>query len=225
MKNNKLQSGFTLIELIAVMVILGILAAVIVPRISTLTSGAYESNVRSMFGVIKNEVTAQSVKAAMTGGAGGHREKFPTVDNGQDRNYYLKLWVDDYDEALWAEDCLDGATAGMGNTNKSAGGNNQPDVAVFTYQPHGLQAGYGGTTTDKEDIYFIYYMPVTTLKGEANGYDFDGYMMFATQDADLDGTPDAQGAIAEDGTLSITANGETVIADLTFVTQIAVDEG
>ena len=53
MKNNKLQSGFTLIELIAVMVILGILAAVIVPRISTLTSGAYESNVRNMYGVIK----------------------------------------------------------------------------------------------------------------------------------------------------------------------------
>ena len=55
MKHKTSQSGFTLIELIAVMVILGILAAVIIPRISTLTSGAYESNVRAMFGVIKNE--------------------------------------------------------------------------------------------------------------------------------------------------------------------------
>ena len=67
MRNNRAQSGFTLIELIAVMVILGILAAVIIPRISTLTSGAYESNVRSMFGVIKNEVNAQALKAAMSG--------------------------------------------------------------------------------------------------------------------------------------------------------------
>ena len=54
MKHKTSQSGFTLIELIAVMVILGILAAVIIPRISTITSGAYESNVRAMYGLIKN---------------------------------------------------------------------------------------------------------------------------------------------------------------------------
>ena len=66
MKHKTSQAGFTLIELIAVMVILGILAAVIIPRITTLTSGAYESNVRSMYGVIKNEVNAQAVKKAMT---------------------------------------------------------------------------------------------------------------------------------------------------------------
>ena len=67
MKNKTSQSGFTLIELIAVMVILGILAAVIIPRITTITSGAYESNVRNMYGLIKNEVTAQAVKQAMSG--------------------------------------------------------------------------------------------------------------------------------------------------------------
>ena len=74
MKNKTSQSGFTLIELIAVMVILGILAAVIVPRLTTLTSGAYESNVRNMYGLIKNEVTAQATKAAMTG---DYLETFP----------------------------------------------------------------------------------------------------------------------------------------------------
>ncbi len=67
MKNKTSQSGFTLIELIAVMVILGIMAAVRVPRLTTLTSGACESNVRDMDELIKNEVTAQGTKAAMTG--------------------------------------------------------------------------------------------------------------------------------------------------------------
>ena len=94
MKNKTSQAGFTLIELIAVMVILGILAAVIIPRISTLTSGAYESNVRSMYGVIKNEVSAQAVKAAMTGGALGHRERYPQLDNAAAADYYLTEWVD-----------------------------------------------------------------------------------------------------------------------------------
>ena len=77
MNNKTSQSGFTLIELIAVMVILGILAAVIVPRITTLTSGAYESNVRNMYGLIKNEVTAQAVKAAMSG---NFLETYPNPD-------------------------------------------------------------------------------------------------------------------------------------------------
>ena len=80
MKNKPSQSGFTLIELIAVMVILGILAAVIIPRISTITSGAYESNVRNMYGLIKNEVNAQAIKAAMSGGSQGHLETYPDVD-------------------------------------------------------------------------------------------------------------------------------------------------
>ena len=98
MKNKTSQSGFTLIELIAVMVILGILAAVIIPRIATLTSGAYESNVRNMYGLIKNEVNAQAVKAAMSGGSQGHLETFPNPGQStatRTLDYYLKQ-VDDY---------------------------------------------------------------------------------------------------------------------------------
>ena len=106
MKSKTSQSGFTLIELIAVMVILGILAAVIVPRIATLTSGAYESNVRSMFGVIKNEVNAQALKAAMTGGASGHRETYPegTVAT---MNHYLAEWVEDFESDYWSSFLID----------------------------------------------------------------------------------------------------------------------
>ena len=226
MRNKTSQSGFTLIELIAVMVILGILAAVIIPRISTLTQGAYESNVRSMFGVIKNEVNAQALKAAMSGGAGGHRERFPTPTDGQVLNYYLDRWIDEYDDALWAEQGI--ANVSWANTNKFAGNNAGPDVLVFGYFPHGVSDkvyddGWGGTSTDMEDIYWIYYMPITTLRGEANGYDFDGFVMVATQDADLDQTPDATITIAEDGTFTVTGNGEEVISDIQYISSADPD--
>ena len=105
MKHKTSQFGFTLIELIAVMVILGILAAVIIPRITTITSGAYESNVRNMYGLIKNEVNAQAIKAAMSGGVGGHLERYPNPQStGLD--YYLKEWVDDYDLSTYAREEL-----------------------------------------------------------------------------------------------------------------------
>jgi len=219
MKNKMSQSGFTLIELIAVMVILGILAAVIIPRISTLTSGAYESNVRAMFGVIKNEVNAQAIKAAMTGGAGGHRERFPSPQQDAAHNYYLDTWVDEYDDALWSENCI--ANVGWTNANKALNEAQitAPDVQIFGYFPHGITSknGWGGSSLDEEDIYWIYYMPITTLRGEANGYDYDGFVMIATQDADLDQTPDATITIAEDGTFSVTANGEEVISDIQYI--------
>ena len=101
MKHKTSQSGFTLIELIAVMVILGILAAVIIPRISTITGGAYESNVRSMFGVIKNEVNAQALKAAMSGGSTGHLETYPEITDVT-LNYANNEWVEDFETDYWS---------------------------------------------------------------------------------------------------------------------------
>ena len=209
MKNKMSQAGFTLIELIAVMVILGILAAVIIPRISTLTSGAYESNVRSMYGVIKNEVSAQAVKAAMTGGALGHRERYPEIDNAAAANYYLEQWVDEYDTDMWGSSQIEN---GLANTNKHLG-TGDVHVVVFEYAPHGI------SSTDLEDRYHIYYAAVTTTQGDANGYDYDGYVMWASQDADLDTDGDVRIAITNNANTiaSTTANGDTPITDLTFI--------
>ena len=109
MKNKTSQSGFTLIELIAVMVILGILAAVIIPRITTITSGAYESNVRNMYGLIKNEVTAQAIKAAMSGDyletypdPAAACEGCPAAGVMDAEHYYLETWVGDFDTEQWS---------------------------------------------------------------------------------------------------------------------------
>ena len=207
MKNKMSQAGFTLIELIAVMVILGILAAVIIPRISTLTSGAYESNVRSMYGVIKNEVSAQAVKAAMSGGAGGHREKFPQIDDSNDDDYYLTEWVDEFDTDMWSSTEVNNAIANINDKD----GTTDVDVLIFTYAPHGISSG------DKEDKYHIYYAAITTTRGDANGYDYDGYVMWASQDANLNGTGDARVQISAAGAITATAGSDEIISDLTFI--------
>ena len=224
MKNKRSQAGFTLIELIAVMVILGILAAVIVPRIATLTSGAFESNVRNMHGLIKNEVNAQALKAAMTGGASGHMEKYPEAvaftNFATNGNKYLKEWVEDYDADYWIQLSLDDA---YGNGNFVAAAHEDVNAILFGYFPHGILnvvdgVTVGGTSTNLEDIYWIYYAPHTTDGGEAAGRDYDGFYIAAFKD-DGDGDFEAVIANAENASsATITANGEEELSDLTWTT-------
>jgi len=200
MKHKTSQAGFTLIELIAVMVILGILAAVIIPRISTLTSGAYESNVRSMYGVIRNEVNAQAVKKAMTGGAAGHREEYPQISSGTANNY-LKEWVEDFDGNLWAqEQTVANAALGYVNADDLDGDDEALSAAVFYYMPHGIdalrtnaQTGDAGTSTNKTDIYFIFYAPHTTEASRDLGRNYDGFTLRAYRNTALDLTWDGVG--------------------------------
>ena len=221
MNNKTSQSGFTLIELIAVMVILGILAAVIVPRITTLTSGAYESNVRNMYGLIKNEVTAQAVKAAMSG---DFLETYPNPSEVEE-NYYLKLWVTDYDESAWTQ-----FQAPSTYDNSSGPGASDTHILLFMYHPHGrpssaitwTQAGAtgqltpaGGTASDnKEDVYWIMYAPRTSTRGGNVGRELDGFVMSAWKNgADTDWT--FGGSIDNAG--ACVAGGETCLDDLTFI--------
>ena len=212
MKNKTSQSGFTLIELIAVMVILGILAAVIIPRISTITSGAYESNVRNMYGLIKNEVNAQAVKAAMSGGAQGHLETYPdpTITT---KNHYLDLWVDDYDADMWTQFAKDDNYTGQNAETNAA--------VLFMYHPHGRPSGNvnwggdiaaGGNSISLEDIYWIYYSPRTSVSGTAAGRTLDGFVMAAwtgNMDWTFDGSINASGSVAN--------GSETAISDLSYM--------
>ena len=168
MKRTKLQAGFTLIELIAVMVILAILAAVVIPRITSVQEGAYESNVINMHGAIRNYVSNQALRNAISGGTGMEVYDEPTVTTA---DYYIKLWIKDYDDTKWTQS--HGPDLGVSHNGTSAD-KKTPDAILFRYAPHG--------PTVKKDIYWIEYFPCTSASALADAYNFDSFELIAYKD-------------------------------------------
>lgn len=60
-------SGFTLIELVIVIVILGILGAVAAPKFINLQGDAYRANVKALAGSVQSAVTLANTKAILNG--------------------------------------------------------------------------------------------------------------------------------------------------------------
>ena len=56
------RSGFTLIEILIVVVILGILAAVVIPQFADATSDANDSSVRTQLQIIRQQIEVYRVK-------------------------------------------------------------------------------------------------------------------------------------------------------------------
>ena len=63
----KKSAGFTLIELVIVIVILGILGAVAAPRFINMQGDAYEANVKALNGSIQSAMTLANTKAILGG--------------------------------------------------------------------------------------------------------------------------------------------------------------
>jgi len=68
MKLRTNQSGFTLIELVMIIVILGILAAVAIPKYQNLSSEAKEAAARSALGAMRSGITIFYANQAVTTG-------------------------------------------------------------------------------------------------------------------------------------------------------------
>jgi prepilin-type N-terminal cleavage/methylation domain-containing protein len=69
------EAGFTLIELVIVIVILGILAAVAIPKYEDMREQARVATIRGQLGSIRSSIAIQYARNALNGTA-----SFPTLD-------------------------------------------------------------------------------------------------------------------------------------------------
>jgi general secretion pathway protein G len=146
MRTNKKNSGFTLVEILIVVVILGILAAIVIPQFSQASLEARESSLISNLQTIRSQIELYKIQ---------HLEVLPTVANFDT----VMTTVTDINGAAWVDLPTSGTAYGpymrKVPDNPFSNGNTVDGVADdWLYTPNAANGTYtfiaddGGTCPD-----------------------------------------------------------------------------
>ncbi|MDD5496072.1 MAG: type II secretion system protein [Candidatus Omnitrophica bacterium] len=138
------RRGFTLIELVIVIVILGILAAVAIPKFVDLTGEARKAACKGALGGLRSGIAIWYAHNAATGTG----TAWPALDNLTNTANATPVMA----QGVPANPFVTGAASiSVVTTNAKPGSTNDGQAWVYDTQSGQIWASYGGTNTDALD--------------------------------------------------------------------------